>query len=114
MLHSQRTIWRVSLLPLCVSEEFIGITVGTLYSRRTSSILRLATSEFVSEPHAKYPRSRDGLRCNELRARGVYALDHIGEVLGIQFRRPCILRDTDGCVVLRECGIFKPEVRRAH
>src|ERR1700732_2961350 len=39
MLHSHRTRWRVSLLPLCVSEEFIGIAVGTLYSRRTVPML---------------------------------------------------------------------------
>src|SRR5258707_11841585 len=77
-------------------------------------MLRLATSEFVSEPHAKYPRPRDGLRRNELRARSEYALDHIRQVLGVELGRPRILRDADRCVVLRERGILKPEVRRAH
>src|SRR5216683_1261924 len=89
-------------------------TKSVARSVMNSSILRLATSEFVSEPHAKYPRPRDGLRRNELRARGEYALDHIAEVLGVQLRRPRILRDADRCVVLRERGIFKPQLRRAH
>src|SRR6266404_5503938 len=71
-------------------------------------------SEFESEPHAKYPRPGDGLRRNELRARGEHALDHIRQVLGVELRRPRILRNADRCVVLRKRGIFKPEVRRAH
>src|SRR5882724_6790713 len=79
-----------------------------------SSFAFVAQSEFVSEPHAKNPRPRDGLRRNELRARGEYALDHIRQVLGVELRRPGILRDAHGCVVLRERGIFKPKVRRAH
>jgi hypothetical protein len=32
-LHSQRMTWRVSILPLWLADEFIGIAIGTLYSR---------------------------------------------------------------------------------
>src|SRR3984885_13187425 len=82
--------------------------------RRTRGRSRAAHSEFICEPHAKYPRPSDRLRGNELRARGEYALDHIGQVLGVQLRRPRALRDTERCIVLSERGIFEPEVCRAH
>src|SRR5450755_1289333 len=82
-------------------------------TRAWRSVPHLA-SEFVSKSHADYPRPCDGLRRNELRARSEYALDHIGQILAVQLRRPRIRRDADRRVVLGERGIFKPYVRRAH
>src|ERR1700684_2776711 len=78
----------------------------------TLKVCPLGVLEFVSEPHANYPRPGDDLRGNELRARGEYALDHIRQVLGVQLRRPRILRDSERRVVLSEGRIFEPEVCR--
>src|SRR6266481_4509365 len=65
MLHSQRTIWRVSLLPLCVAEEFIGIAVGTRYSKRTMPI-NLQNSGPNSIPFLGWAGHADHERCIRL------------------------------------------------
>ena len=74
----------------------------------------IARSKFIAELYAKHPRPGDRLRRNELRARGEDTLDHIGQVLGVQVRRPRALRDSDRRVVLSDRGVFEPQLRRAH
>src|SRR5271155_5543925 len=58
-------------------------------------------SELKADPALDHPGPRDGLGRYELVRRGVRALDHIGQVLNIDSRRPGILRDAHRGVKLR-------------
>src|SRR5690242_10234487 len=76
-----------------------------------SAVLSVFTWQRRSEPvtdlQSEHPRTGNAFGHHELVGRGKGALQYIGQVLRKEFRRPRILRDSDGGVILRDRWILE-------
>src|SRR5579863_7125620 len=74
--------------------------------------IRMRSSKLVTDLEPEHPRPRNGLLQRKLRGRRECALEDIGEVLPIQFRRPRILADADRGIVLGDWRVLESQVVR--